>query len=164
MKKFHFVLVVIITIVSAVVYSCKKKDPCEGVTCPANKVCSSGTCTCPFGYEGANCDTVSAEKFIGSYRVTENCQNPAGPGYTYNTQIISSFRHSEVTITDVLGSGISINALVDGNTIYINEQTVSGLRIVGEGFYQPINRTLQINYEYNFSGSSRSCTAFFQRF
>jgi hypothetical protein len=164
MKKIHFILVVVITIISAVVYSCKKKDPCENVSCPAGKVCSSGTCTCPFGYEGTTCDTLSAIKFVGNYQVNENCQNPPGPGYTYTTNISYGFQDYEIIISNILGSGLSIDASVDGNTIFINEQTVGGLRIVGEGFFQPITNRIQINYEYNYGGSSRSCTAFFQRF
>ena len=70
----------------------------------------------------------------------------------------------EVIISNILGSGLSIEASVDGNSIYIREQTVGNLRIVGEGFYQPVTGRIQINYEYNYSGSSRACTAFFQRF
>jgi hypothetical protein len=164
MKKIHFLLLIIVTVISIIVYSCKKQDPCEGVVCPAGKVCSSGTCTCPFGYEGANCDSLSAIKFVGNYQVNENCQNPPGPGFNYTTNISYGFRDFEVIISNILGSGLSVEASVDGNSIYIREQTVGNLRIVGEGFYQPVTGRIQINYEYNYSGSSRACTAFFQRF
>lgn len=164
MRKIHFVLLIMASITSVIVYSCKKEDPCEGVVCPAGKVCSSGTCTCPFGYEGANCDSLSAIKFVGNYQVNENCQNPTGPGFNYTTNISYGFQDFEVIISNILNSGLSIEASVDGNSIYIREQTVGNLRIVGEGFYQPVTGRIQINYEYNYSGSSRACTAFFQRF
>lgn len=164
MKKIHFLLVTIIAVIAITIFSCKKKDPCEGVVCDAGKVCNNGSCTCPIGYEGTNCDSVSAIKFVGNYQVTENCQNPAGPGFNYTTNISYGFRVYEVVISNVLGSGLSIEATVDGNSIYIREQTVGNLRIVGEGFYQPALNRFQINYEYNYSGSIRSCTAFFQKF
>lgn len=163
MRYLHIVIIAIISVVAVISYSCNK-DRCENVTCPTGKVCSDGVCTCPFGYEGTNCDSLSAWKFVGNYQVNENCQNPAGPGFNYTTTVTQGFRAFEVIISNILGSGLSIEASVDGNSIFIREQTVGNLTIVGEGFYQPVTRRIQINYQYNFSGSSRTCTAFFQRF
>ncbi|MCB0601736.1 MAG: calcium-binding EGF-like domain-containing protein [Saprospiraceae bacterium] len=37
--------------------SCKKADPCEGVTCQNDGVCVDGSCQCPTGWEGEFCQT-----------------------------------------------------------------------------------------------------------
>lgn len=138
-------------------------DRCQNITCPPSQVCENGSCRCPFGLEGPNCAILSADKFIGNYQVNENCFNPPGPGFFYQSFINRGFNNFEIQIQNILGSGLTIRAIVDGNFISIPEQTTGNLRIVGQGNFFPVANRIEINYEYNFSGTLRSCTANFQK-
>lgn len=77
MKKVRTILltgVLTMGIFSTVIYSsCSKKDKCDGIVCKNGGSCDDGVCKCPLGYEGANCETASATKFIGTFHVTDNC-------------------------------------------------------------------------------------------
>jgi hypothetical protein len=155
---------ILLAITCSLLFACGNKDACENVVCPAAKVCSNGNCDCSTGFEGANCDSLSAIKFVGNYQINENCFNPAGPGFQYQSNISFGFNEFEVIINNILGSGLSIEAVVDKNFISIREQTVGNITIVGEGNFQPALNRIEINYQYNYGGQSRSCTAFFQKF
>jgi hypothetical protein len=143
--------------------SCKKKDPCEEKVCSNPfHVCYNGSCGCPTGYEGDSCNVLSAIKFVGNYQVSETCLSQ--PGLNYTSNISYGFQDYEVIISNILGSGYQVEASVSGNYISIREQSFGSSRIVGEGTYQPLLNRIQFQYEYNFNGVSRSCTAYFQRF
>jgi hypothetical protein len=49
------------------VTSCTK-DACKDITCLNGGNCTDGTCTCPLGYEGTTCATMSKTKYLGSYK------------------------------------------------------------------------------------------------
>src|SRR4051812_21836804 len=63
-------LAAIITIFSIGFFSCNT-DKCKTVVCANGGVCNRGTCICPSGYQGSNCETVSREKFTGDWYVFE---------------------------------------------------------------------------------------------
>ncbi len=51
--------------------SCEEKA-CDNVVCANNGLCEGGACTCTEGYEGVRCETLSRQKFLGTYSVTED--------------------------------------------------------------------------------------------
>ncbi len=55
----------------AVVYSSCNRDKCKTIVCANNGVCNGGSCVCPSGYEGTNCEKVSRNKFLGNWTVFE---------------------------------------------------------------------------------------------
>ncbi|HET8574265.1 MAG TPA: calcium-binding EGF-like domain-containing protein [Edaphocola sp.] len=77
MKKVRTILltgVLTMGVFSTVIYSsCSKKDKCDGIVCKNGGSCDDGACKCPLGYEGANCETASANKFIGLFATKDNC-------------------------------------------------------------------------------------------
>jgi hypothetical protein len=81
----------------------------------------------------------------------------------YYSNISTGFYDYEVIISNILGSGYSVKAVVDGIYISITEQNFGSSRIVGEGTYQAVYNRIQIQYEYNVNGVSRACTAYFQK-
>ena len=50
MKKVNLLLALLILF-----YSCKKDDPCEGITCENNGTCDNGKCLCQGLWEGEKC-------------------------------------------------------------------------------------------------------------
>ena len=64
MKKLFIYSILLITIFS----SCL--DPCRKTKCTNGGTCFDGTCECPLGYEGKNCETEMRDKFIGTFNGT----------------------------------------------------------------------------------------------
>ena len=59
--------------VSAITYTACKKDACNNVVCHNMGTCDGGKCTCPVGYEGPSCDTLSRDKFVFTYNGGDTC-------------------------------------------------------------------------------------------
>ncbi len=83
-KKSSFIIAAIVSIFSLITVaytSCSKPgksaNTCEGVVCQNNGFCHVDSltgnpfCSCPTGYEGPNCGTVSVKKFIGQWDITQ---------------------------------------------------------------------------------------------
>lgn len=99
MKKIKLVIattsIVLISFVSIVFNSCKKKDikynettlirPCDGVICFNGASCLDGICICPAGYEGNKCQIKWSDIFTGNYNATDACYT--GPNITYPVDI-----------------------------------------------------------------------------
>ena len=58
---------------STVVFTSCDPDPCKDIICANGGTCTDGNCTCPSGYEGTLCETLSRDKFIGVFSGTETC-------------------------------------------------------------------------------------------
>jgi hypothetical protein len=78
------------------IYSCTKKGvdyndttlirPCDNVICLNGGTCLDGNCSCPLGYEGAQCQTKWSDKFIGNYVTDDDCDTTAA----YGSMVISA--------------------------------------------------------------------------
>ncbi len=68
-----------IAFIYAVTYTACKKDACNNVVCLNKGTCNGGKCTCPVGYEGSRCDTLSRDKFVFIYSGGDSC----GTGRVY---------------------------------------------------------------------------------
>ena len=83
---FLFAIFCIIGIGSVIFYlSCSKTDQCHNVVCLNGGSCDGGKCTCPVGFEGPRCDSLSREKFVFSYSGSDYC------GATVDSE--NTFRH-----------------------------------------------------------------------
>ncbi len=67
----------------AVIYSSCSKDKCKDVSCQNDGVCSGGTCTCPIGVTGTNCETVYRSSFANNYKGNVTYSDATGAG-SYN--------------------------------------------------------------------------------
>jgi len=113
---------------AAVTYTACTKDDCKDVVCNNGGTCNGGSCVCPTGYEGANCDTKS---FLGSWKGTDVCSSG-----TYNNITITintaTAAANDVIITNPGGFGSSVTVTgtmtTDGKTITISSQSVGGGR------------------------------------
>jgi len=112
---------------SAITYTACNKDACSGVTCQNGGTCASGTCTCPTGYQGTNCQILTRENFVGTYNGSDQC----GTGtYTITLTITdASTNNISVLINNIGGFGTNITAtgvVTSSNTVTITSANVGG--------------------------------------
>ncbi len=70
---------------SSVFTSCEK-NACDGITCYNGGSCGHGKCTCPAGYEDAQCGTKSITRYLGTYAGFTTCNSGAA---TIDTVIVT---------------------------------------------------------------------------
>ncbi len=107
--------------------SCSKSDknPCENVTCQNGGTCVNGSCNCPDGYEGNNCQTASSAKFKGFYAATDDCPLGDREGNDLKYDIVITASNSNPTSVTVQGLGNTdniLNATAAGKELTIAEQ------------------------------------------
>ncbi len=139
-----------LTAFSAVTFSSCNEDKCKAITCAYGGVCSDGQCLCASGYEGVQCETITRQRYLGTWHVTEDgtfsnaAQYPisveAGPNITEVR--IKNFRNNLIN---------DVQAYVKGDTINIPSQQVNGNSIYGFGYivddkYYGVNGKIIIRY------------------
>ena len=69
-------------IFSTALFTSCNQDKCKDTVCKNGGTCNEtdGSCNCPVGYEGSNCDTESRTKLIGSFLL--NGSDSDGGTYT----------------------------------------------------------------------------------
>ncbi|PQJ09184.1 hypothetical protein CJD36_020575 [Flavipsychrobacter stenotrophus] len=118
---------------SAVLYTSCNRDRCKTIICANRGICNKGVCTCPSGYEGTNCETITRQKFTGNWSVFEKGSSSlakqyqvnvvAGEGINYvNINNFYNFFHSPIKAY-----------VVGGDRIIIPNQQMEGKVIWGEG-------------------------------
>lgn len=168
MKKIKNILVASILTVSAftatIMTSCNP-DACKDVVCANGGTCTDGSCACPSGYEGTECNTQSLTKVLGTNNATVNynfSDNAGGTCGNYTGTFTASRSSADTTmliLTNLGGFGLttSVKATVDKNTLTIPSQAVTGSTsntISGNGTYS--NGTITGSYSNN-DGTS-TCT------
>jgi molybdopterin/thiamine biosynthesis adenylyltransferase len=120
--------------------------------------------SCPAGYEGTDCKTLMSTKFVGTYSVTENCtvSGTVGP----YTATITAAQTNNVTILlqnfGDFNATITVTGTINGNTLSIAQQTVSGYSVSGNGTYVAGTGNagvLTVNYTIGGTVDTESCTA-----
>lgn len=56
----------------AITYTACNKDECKDVVCQNGGSCAGGNCSCPAGYEGSRCETLTNAKYTGTYTAVES--------------------------------------------------------------------------------------------
>lgn len=107
-----FIILLPLLFVATIFSSCQKDDPivppdpCENVTCLNNGFCLNGTCDCPPGYSGNQCQTYDAcfnvNCFNGGTCINGTCDCPTGYGGSDCSTALTptSMIITKVTITD----------------------------------------------------------------
>ena len=98
---------------------------CNGVECINGGYCNKGVCSCPSGYEGANCAIVTADKFLGTWKVKQkvigsDSIKAIGKDSTYNVFFRKTATSTTVFIDNFMGDPKynSIVALIDSTYTY----------------------------------------------
>lgn len=138
-----------------VTYTACNKDECKDVVCNNGGTCVSGTCNCLSGYEGTNCQTVSAAALPGQYTASETCQPPVTGGSWSSTVSQSSNDKTKIVISNFGASSTNVTGHVNKNAITLDQTTIGGNTVTGTGTVS--GNTITINY--TLSGTiSYSCT------
>ena len=120
------------TFLSIVYISCNR-DKCKTIVCAHGGVCNSGSCICPSGYQGSNCETLSRNKFLGNWNVFEKGTRTAAAQYPVTIEtgnlptdvIIKNFYNYFKT---------NIRGYVTNDTLYIPNQQYEGKVLFGVGY------------------------------
>lgn len=124
MKKIQITLT--ISLLSLLIVSSCKDEPCDDVVCQNNGICIEGVCDCPPGFEGEFCEEFSRQKILGNFDVTSNC---VGDSAETNTWAIgaSASAFNEVLINNFHKPALNIVATITNpETLEISEQFIGG--------------------------------------
>lgn len=133
LKTIFFTALSAVTLFSAVTYTSCENDKCKSIVCAYGSVCSDGTCLCQTGYEGPQCETITRERYLGPWRVTENGTITDAIQYTVSVEAGDNI--SEVRIKSFRNLLVDyVSAFVVSDSIYVPEQTVQNYTIVGHGY------------------------------
>jgi uncharacterized membrane protein len=123
---------------SAVTYTSCTPDKCKSIVCAYGGVCNGGSCICPSGYEGTQCEYKTRDKFLGVWKVVET---GTVTNISYYTVSISADPNPN-NITNVTISNFynyittTVSAYVKGDSLYIPQKTYNGNTIQGSGYWQ----------------------------
>jgi len=122
---------------SAVTYNSCKPDKCKSIRCAYGGVCKDGNCLCQSGYEGSQCETVVRDKFLGVWSVFESGTLNGQPA-NYTISIIAGDNITDVKIHNFYNFLTNdVYAIVKGDSLVINRQSVNGRTVEGYGFLDP---------------------------
>lgn len=123
---------IILTLFSlALIYSCKRKDVSQCENCQNGSYCYQDTCRCLTGYEGTNCETTTAVKFLGNYTVSDSGSFSwtsclSGPQYqtfaitrTHLSSVFEDASVGEILITNYFGDGGATVAQVKNSDLTV---------------------------------------------
>lgn len=79
----------------AVLFSACAKDPCTELKCKNGSACTEGFCRCQTGYEGAECEFKTVNRFIGTYIGYNHCDQ--------STPLLDTLEVYQVAEPNVLG-------------------------------------------------------------
>lgn len=134
--RFKTILVTAFTALSAFVaitYTSCNRDKCKTIVCAYGGVCNGGTCVCPTGYEGTNCETISRDKFMGNWSVFE--KGSITQASQYGTSIEPAKNINEVVIRNFYNYfRTPILAYISHDTITIPNQQYEGKVVFGVGY------------------------------
>lgn len=151
---------------SAVTYTSCNKDECKDVVCNNGGTCNEtdGSCTCPTGYEGTNCDNLTRDKFVGTWTGSDACVTN-GQNNTYN--ITMTINKSTQAIQALInnpggfGTAITINGVVTAtDKLSFTTQSVGGNGRILNGT-MTLTSANNLKFEYTVTetgGTSSTCT------
>lgn len=118
--------------------SCQQ-DKCMSVVCAYNGVCNSdGSCTCAVGYEGERCETITRDKFKGSWNVLEDGSISNPMNYTISVSNAAEINQVYIRNFNNFDNAV-VTARVEGDTIYVPlqnmEQDGEIKSVEGKGYF-----------------------------
>jgi hypothetical protein len=127
-----FYIALFATCFIAINSSCTR-DKSNSISCVNGGVYNNGSCTCPIGYQGTNCQTISRQAFLGNWTATGKGTITEGAQYPVSVQA-GNPDINDITFTNLSPNYTSpVNAYVINSNLYIPYQTQQGNSIQGTG-------------------------------
>lgn len=141
-----------------VTYTACNKDECKDVVCNNGGTCANGSCNCPTGYEGTNCETLSRAKFIGTWSGSDECESGV---YNVTMSVATSSNEINALISNPggFGNNITITGVVSStNELTFTNQTAGGNGRIINGKMTISGNALTFTYTVtDADGDSDSC-------
>ncbi len=154
----HIMMAAFVTlgVFSAVLYTSCGKDACKDVTCKNGGTCSGGNCTCPTGYEGTDCGTLSRAKFVGVYPGTESCTIGTD---SYSITLAAASNDLMLTYTNLYNQAITAtcNMVATDSFTFSGSQAVGAGNVIFSGSGRLVTNTLTVHYTVNDGVTTNSC-------
>jgi hypothetical protein len=126
MKK---IILLTIALIAFTVASCFLKDKCT--RCQNGATCSDGTCVCTAAFEGDNCETPVANKFVGTWRGSINCSNVQSLRITWKEDLTVQCEAFSSTGAAIGTFYAVVAAYSSPGNASIAQQDVNGVRFEG---------------------------------
>ena len=144
---------------SAVTYTSCKSDKCNAIRCANGGLCKDGNCLCQSGYEGGQCETVTRNKFLGVWTVSET-STMTDQQRNYTISIVEGDNITDVKLHNFYNLLTKdVYAITHGDSIIITGgQSIEGRNIIGYAYldhdknYQP-NSKLIMRYAVTINSS-----------
>lgn len=135
MRSFLFVFCILFTSLVFIQSCTKNNNNSSGcVVCANGGVCLGKVCTCLIGYEGSDCNTLSATKFLGSWNVTEKGSNSDTARYGLAIQTVSGSANKVIIKNFYNFFTQDVNGIIVADTLFIPVQQLGGKIVVGFGY------------------------------
>ena len=115
---------------------------------------TDGSCNCPVGYEGSNCETLSRTKFLGVFSGNETCTVGTD---TYAITCSANADDLKFNIQNLYNQSLTAIASANGNAFTIPNQTV-GASITASGSGTITGNNITVTYTISDGVTSNTCT------
>lgn len=139
---------------STAVFTSCNPDACKDVVCQNGGNCTDGTCSCPSGFEGSNCEILSRTKFLGTYSGNETCTIGND---TYSIQCTAHSDSTKFNIINLYNQSFTAISTADKNAFTIPSQSV-GANVTVTGSGTITGNSITITYTITDLATSNTCT------
>ena len=117
---------------TAILYTSCQQNKCNGIVCAYQGTCNNGVCTCLPGYEGPQCETVNADRYVDTWQVDED--GTLSNETFYSVTIQAGPAANQVRINGMRGFFTQpVVATIQADTMTIYTQIINGYTIQGTG-------------------------------
>lgn len=169
MKKIKNILVaslLTVGVFSTTLFTSCDPDPCKDVVCSNGGTCTDGSCSCPSGYEGTTCETLSTAKYLNASGTTStwltgtNADGCYAAGYTMTMEQSSTATNLLIKNFAGYGSTSTITVAVSGTSFTQVGTTTAGAVTISNvsGTIDTALNPDKINFGYTATAAGTSIT------
>lgn len=148
-------------VAATVLISSCEKDACTELRCKNGSACTEGFCRCQTGYEGAECEYKTIDRFLGTYIGFNHCDDEPPLLDTLDVYFYANPNVVEMRLHNN-NPGERIRGTVDGYTITVpDEASGTGVRKVNAVVdHNEITFFLERNYNVEQQPGTKSVCTF----